>query len=345
MSSASQIRSIAPTSVDLDRGLFVGRGTAIAQRADVLTVATDGTGQFATVQDAIDAVPVGNVEPVTIRIARGTYPGIVRLPVDKPHVTLVGATSRAQDVVLVAARGAIEFGTGESSTVILEADDVTVRNLTIANAYDIAAHGRTQALALSARGDRQVLDGIRLLGHQDTMRIGITGDSAGRRVYVRRSYIEGDVDFIYGSGTAVLDDCEIHSLDRGSATDNGFAMAPSTQATSPYGFLVIRSRFTSNAPDGTVSLGRPWHPGEDVNAVGHAVVRESWLGPHVRASQPWSDMHGFSWRTGGRFAEFRNTGPGATITANRPQLTRDEAALYTVRAFLTGQDRWDPTRA
>ena len=110
----------------------------------------------------------------------------------------------------------------------------------------------------------------------------------------------------------------------------------------PHGFLFWHSRLTSDAPDGTVYLGRPWHPSGNPDAIGEVVFRESWLGSHIMAS-PWSDMSGFSWRDA-RFFEYRNTGPGSTVTADRPQLTDDQAAAFTPSAYLTGADGWAPDR-
>ena len=106
----------------------------------------------------------------------------------------------------------------------------------------------------------------------------------------------------------------------------------------PYGFLFTRVRFTSDAPAGTVFLGRPWHPSNDPNAIGQVLVRDSWIGDHIGAVA-WSDFSGgWSWRDA-RFAEHHNRGPGALVTADRPQLTPAEAAPFTVQAYLTGARR------
>ncbi len=93
-----------------------------------------------------------------------------------------------------------------------------------------------------------------------------------------------------------------------------------------------------------MSLGRPWHPSGDPNAVGQMLVRESTLGAHIRNSQPWSDMSGFNWRTGGRFSEYRNSGPGAGANGNRPQMSDAQAANYTAARYLAGSDGWNPLR-
>ncbi len=93
----------------------------------------------------------------------------------------------------------------------------------------------------------------------------------------------------------------------------------------------------SDAPAGTYFLGRPWHPGGDPDAIAQVVVRETALPAAIKAA-PWTDMSGFPWREA-RFAEYRNTGPGAGKGTDRPQLTDDQAKQHTKSAYLSG---WNP---
>src|SRR5207253_2850195 len=126
---------------------------------------------------------------------------------------------------------------------------------------------------LNLNADRAVFTNVRLLGNQDTF---LVNDSA--RTYFSKSYIEGDVDFVFGGGIAVFDQCEIHSLKGGSIT------AASTPATRTYGFLFYKSTLTGTAPASSTSLGRPWRQDAQV------LYRESTIGSFVNASQPWTDM-------------------------------------------------------
>jgi pectinesterase len=298
------------------------------------TVAADGSGRYRTVQAAVDALPGGAV----ITIAPGTYRGTVRIPATKAGISLRGTTGRATDVVLADGRSAGSAGSNEaSSTVVNASAGSTIADVTITNTFDrnTTSSNQDQALALTAKNDRQVYRNVRLLGHQDTF-MTVTGSPAVRyRQLFTRCYVEGDVDFIFGNGTTVFDNCEIHSL----ARSGGTVVAPSTSATNPYGFLFVGSRFTSSSGTATIYLGRPWHPGGDPDADGQTLVRESTLGAHIRTAQPWTDMSGFSWRTEGRFREYRNTGPGAGVNANRPQLTDAQAASYTRERYLGD---WSP---
>jgi len=302
------------------------------------TVAADGSGRYRTVQAAVDASPAN----ARITIAPGTYRGLVRIPVGKAGISLVGTTGRATDVVLTEGRHAESAGNNEnSSTVVNGAANTTIADLTIANTFDrnATSSNQDQALALTARNDKQIYRNVRLLGHQDTFMTIVGSSTTGRsRQLFSRSYIEGDVDFIFGGGTAVFEDSEIHSL----ARSGGTVMAPATSSSNPYGFLFLRSRFTGSGTN-TTYLGRPWHPNNDPNFDGQATIRESTLGAHIRTAQPWTDMSGFSWRTDGRFSEYRNTGPGAGVNGNRPQLSDAQAAnTYTRARYLAGNDGWNP---
>ncbi|MFI7436350.1 pectinesterase family protein [Micromonospora haikouensis] len=317
---------------------------------DTVVVAKDGSGTYTSVQAAVNAVPAGNTIPRTIVIRPGTYRELVTIPADKPHLTFVGSTGDARDVVITYdnASGTPKpdggtYGTSGSASVTIDGSDFTARHLTFANSFDEAAHdyGAEQAVAVLTRADRLVFDNVRFLGNQDTLYHNSANSSTIGRAYFRNCYVEGDVDFIFGRGTGVFDRCEIRSLDRGSSSNNGYVTAPSTMIDNPFGFLFVGCTLTTDsAAAQSVHLGRPWHPSGDVNAIGQVVFRDSVLGAHVKDS-PWTDMSGFSWKDA-RFFEYRNSGPGATVTADRPQLTDAQAPTYTAQRYLAGSDGWNP---
>lgn len=309
-----------------------------------ITVALDGTGDFGSLQSAIGSIPSGNTLPRTITVKPGTYRESVNVWADRPNLTIQGATANPADVVIsydLPANGVKFFGgtwgAGGSATLNVLAEGTTIRNLTIENAYDEAANGGSQALAVRSVADRITFDGTRFLGNQDTYLADTTGRDATARTYLKNCYIEGDVDFIYGRGTAVLDGCTIHSLDRGSSTNNGYIVAPSTKNSNPYGILITNSTLTSDAAPGTVSLGRPWFASSDPDAHPMAVIRDSVLGSHI-AVRGWADMSGHAW-TEGRFAEYNNSGSGAYVNEFHPQLSTEDAAKLTTEAFLRD---WTP---
>jgi pectin methylesterase-like acyl-CoA thioesterase len=327
-------------------------GKAVADYSPVagadLTVAQDGTGDHTTVAAALAAAPSNATTPFVIAVRPGTYREL--LTVAKPNITLTGTTDNASDVVITYNNAAgttkdatgATYGTTGSASVLITAKNVTTKNLTIENSYRETGTGSEQAVALKTTGDRLVFDNVRLLGDQDTLYADGPSAGAPARSYYVNSYIEGDVDYLFGRGTAVFDRSTLHASSRGSATNNGYVTAASTHTNNKFGFLITDSTITSDAPAGTFALGRPWQPSGDVNAIAQVVIRDTVL-PAAIKSSPWVDMAStFSWRNA-RFFEFNNSGPGAGLNADRPQLSTQDAATYTKFAYLAGSDGWNPT--
>src|SRR5699024_7642833 len=130
--------------------------------------------------------------------------------------------------------------------------------------------------------------------------------------HLRDCLMGGDVDFLYGRATALIEGGEIRSV------GPGYLLAPSTARENPRGILVHGAQLTAaeDVPAGSVRLGRPWHPGGKPDAIGQAVVSACTVGPHV-ATEPWSDMGGFTWQEA-RLAEHGNEWGGRRSTG--PQL-------------------------
>ncbi|MEV1243557.1 pectinesterase family protein [Nonomuraea sp. NPDC050022] len=291
------------------------------------TVAADGSGTYRTVQAAVDAVPAGNASRVTITIAPGSYREIVRVPSNKPYITLQGLGSSAAQTVIVNNHYAGQYGTFNSATAFVDGHDFIATNLTISNDFDenpnVTGH---QAVALNLNADRAVLRNVRLLGDQDTFLV-----NNAARAYVAGSYVEGTVDFVFGGGTIVFDNCDVYE----KRSTGGPITAASTDAAKTYGFLFYKSRISGGSSAGTTTLGRPWRPDAQV------LYRESTLSSVINTGQPWTDMSGNSWKNA-RFFEYRNTGSGAGSNANRPQYSDAQAANYTPQKYLAGSDGWNP---
>jgi PelA/Pel-15E family pectate lyase len=301
-----------------------------------ITVAKDGSGDYTTVQGAIDAIPSNNVYPIEIYIKNGIYKEEIKVPTDKSFITMIGE-SREGTVLTYDNYAGKEnetggtYGTSGSASVYIYANDFIAKDITFENSFDEASvdvSGK-QAVAVYAKGDRQKFINCRFVGNQDTL---YTYDGTQ---YYYKCRIEGDVDFIFGGAQAVFDECEIVSLDRGSDNNNGYITAASTLITKPYGYLFINSEILSDAKDGTVYLGRPWHPSGNPDAIASVVFMNSYLGPHIKA-EGWTDMSGFK-AEDARFYEYKNHGPG--VNEARQQLTDEEAERYTIENVLNG---WNP---
>ncbi|MFI6624638.1 pectinesterase family protein [Streptomyces sp. NPDC050528] len=316
--------------------------------SETLMVASDGSGDYDTVQGAIDALPTDG-GAYTISIEPGTYHETITVPPSKPYLMLRGAGDYAFEVVITGdrAHGMLKpdgtpYGTEGSAVATIKAHDVTVANLTIQNTFDPKAHPEispyeTQAVALAAEGDRQTYTQDRIISSQDTVLAKSPVPTAQNRQYFVGSYIQGNIDFIFGNATAVFDACNIAMLNWAGGT----VLAPNTDQSKKYGMLITHSTiYTNGVPANTMYLGRPWHNTADASP--QAVIRNTTINSGITAAHPWTDMTtDYSW-TQARFKEYQNTGPGAGTGANAPQMSASEAADYTAVKYLAGTDGWAP---
>ena len=193
-----------------------------------------------------------------------------------------------------------------------------------------------------------------MLGHQDTLYV-----NAGTH-YFEKCYIIGNVDFIFGAGQAVFNDCDIVSHDRGMPGNNGYITAPSTALADPFGFLFVNCRLkkeTLAMADNSVTLGRPWHPtttwadgsrSANLQAVGSVVYKNCWMDAHI-GTKGWDAMAGkdkdgkslWFYPQDSRFFEYGSTGPGAIKSETRRVLSATQAQRYTMANVLNG---WDPSK-
>lgn len=215
-------------------------------------VAQDGTGDFRTVQEAINAVPdYRKAGPTRIFIRRGTYKEKIVVAESKQQVVLVGEDAATTILTYddYASKPNIfgeNKGTSGSSSIYIYGPDFHARNITFAN----TAGPVGQAVAAFVSGDRAVFVGCRFLGHQDTL---YTYGKQSRQYY-KDCYIEGTVDFIFGASTAFFDRCEIHSV------GGGYLTAASTPQQTAYGYVFDHCRLTAAEGISKVKLGRPWRP-------------------------------------------------------------------------------------
>ncbi|MFG2549051.1 pectinesterase family protein [Streptomyces sp. NPDC048581] len=314
-------------------------------------VAPSGQGDFTTVQAAVTAATGSGW---TLVIAPGTYRETVAVDVTRTEMTWLGASGDPRDVVIVydnaagtSKPGGGTYGTTGSATTLVQADGFTARDLTFANDWLRADHPDitgTQAVAIKVQGDRSAFHHCHFLGHQDTLYADSMALGVFARQYFAHCYAEGDVDFVFGRATAVYEHCHFRTLTRTdlSSAPYGFVFAPSTAGANPRGYLVTQSRITSEAPDAHYKLARPWVPSSDPTAHPSLTVRDTHVGPGIDAVAPYTDMSSsFPWQEQ-RFAEYRNTGPGAEITVpeNRPQLTAVQAESATREAYLGDWTPW-----
>ncbi|MEU9914594.1 pectinesterase family protein [Streptomyces sp. NPDC051001] len=331
-----------------------GRFGSPAARLTPTTLYVDarGRGDFTTVQAAVTTVTTTGY---TLVLAPGVYRETVAVAATATELTWIGASEDPRDVVIVYDNaagtpkpdGSGTYGTTGSATTLVRPDGFTARWITFANDWLRADHpgvSGTQAVAIKVLGDRSAFHHCRFLGHQDTLYADSTSLAVFARQYFSHCYVEGDVDFVFGRGTAVFEQCHFRTLTRTdlASAPYGFVFAPSTAGTNPLGYLVTRSRISSEAPDAYYKLARPWVPSSDPTARPSLTVRDSRLDAGIDAVAPYANMSdSFPWQNQ-RFAEYRNTGPGAVITVpeNRPQLKHDQAESATRAAYLGDWQPW-----
>ncbi|UUU32760.1 pectinesterase family protein [Streptomyces sp. CA-210063] len=317
---------------------------------NTLVVAPDGSGDYRTVQAAIDAVPANATKQQVVRINKGSYHEVISVPKNKPHLMIQGATGNPSDVVIwnsrahgMRKRDGTPYGTEGSAVASFQGNDLTVSGISIVNTFDPKAHREigpyeTQAVAVAAKGDRQVFVNDRIISTQDTLLVKAPKSTDQARQYFISCFIRGTVDFIFGNATAVIDRSDIQML----SWPGGTVLAPNTDYRKKYGILITDSDIVSDgkSPLRSMYLGRPWRNTPD--AWPQAVVRNSVVYPQVNDTQPWTDMvPDYKWQWA-RFKEYRNSGLGAGAGANAPKLTDAEAADYTAEKYLAGTDGWNP---
>ncbi|MGM0879708.1 MAG: pectate lyase [Bacillota bacterium] len=299
--------------------------------ADVVVVAKDGTGDFTTVQAAVDAAPNYSTKRHVIYIKTGVYREKLNVPSSKTNLSFVGESQ--EGTVLVYSDNAntlgpdgTPMGTSKSSSLFIYPTDFIAKNLTIQND---SGQGTGQAVAAYVRGDRAYFDHVRFLGYQDTL---FTNDG---RHYYKNCFIEGDVDFIFGLSTAVFDHCQIKSKRNG-----GMLTAASTPEEKPYGYVFLNSEITSDAGIQNVYFGRPWRPYAAVAFIDTMI--DSSIAPYG-----WNNWNNKENEKTARYSEYNSRGPGANPKARAgwsKQLTPEEASQYTVQNVLKGNDNWNPLR-
>lgn len=316
-------------------------------------IAADGSGDFTSIQQAVDAIPGGGQAPTVLLLRAGEYHE--RVVVHKDNVRIVGED---RDKTVITARGCAkdlnpdgtERGTFLSATFMVTGRCVEVENLTIRND---AGDGRIvgQAVAVYAAGDRGVWRNVRMIAHQDTLFCGplmqkvvdfisprqgsaecvaSIGDSTltRSRQYFEDCFIQGDVDFIFGPYRCWFERCTLFMGARG-----GWYTAANTPEGQPFGLVFHACTLTGACEEGQGFLGRPWRK------FARTVFLNCGMDAHVAPLGfiDWDQERVVTERCG----EFGTAGLRADQSTRHPRqkrLTKAEAAAYTVQAVLGGPD-------
>ena len=303
---------------------------------DTLVVSRDGTGEFRTIDEAIEVCRAFMDYTKVIYVKKGVYKEKLIIPSWLTNITICGE-DRDNTIITwddhanikmpvggLDSEAAVKgkpMGTFRTYTLKVQGSYITLKDITIEN--NAAKLG--QAVALHTEGDHILVQNCRLLGNQDTVYTGV----GGTRVAFYDCYIEGTTDFIFGSSIAWFQNCEIHSK------ANSYITAASTPAGQKYGYVFYKCRLTADKDVDKVYLGRPWRP------FAATIFMDCELGKHIRP-EGWHNWNNAKNEETARYAEYGNKGEGASIN-NRvkwsKQLTKKEAAKVTLLDAF-GEDCW-----
>ena len=317
-------------------------------------VTQDGSGDFTSIQAAINSAPDNSAKRYVIYIKNGNYnKEKLIVPASKTNITLLGE-DREKTVISYfiydcnhpvsenkcpADAWALWKDNRElirtSATLTVMGNGFIAENMTIAN----TAGPVGQALALTLRGDKITFRNCDIKSYQDTIYL----MNAGMCNYFHKCLVIGRTDYIYGSGIGYFDRCEIRSW-RG-----GWITAPSTPGKQSYGFVFNHCKLTyrGNSPrpgdDGkTIAIGRPWHNYPKV-AILHSEMCKQ-INPkgwptlwHMDYAPTSKKLHLYEYKNKGQGADMSRRSKWAGLRA----MTAREAENYTLEKVFNG---WMPVK-
>ncbi len=310
----------------------------------------DGSGDYTSVQAAVDAAPTGSVTPWLIFVHNGRYEEHVDIPANKPFVHIIGQ-DREKTVI---ADGRVSGGDNAvhvsvGATVVVNSNDCLFENITIENSYGHQQLNGPQALALNTAGDRTIFNNVAMLSYQDTW---ITPSKSAYRAYVKDSFIEGAVDFIYNSGDVYIENTTLYIVRQAG----GFIVAPSHAKDVKWGYVFRDCTITAPGDPSKTSvwLGRPWHNFPKtvfLNTRAEVTIpAKGWYETMGGLPVIWADWNtvdadgnplDLSQRQDTYYYIDRTTNERVEGKAKN-FLTDEEAAEYTLQNVLGGEDAWQP---
>ena len=289
---------------------------------DTIVVARDGTGEFRTIDEAIEVCRAFMEYQKVIYVKNGVYKEKLIVPSWLTNITICGE-DRDKTIITYDDHANLrlegterKMGTFRTYTLKIEGTNITIKNITIEN--NAAKLG--QAVCIHTEGDNLTFENCRILGNQDTIYTG----TPGTHCYFHNCYIEGTTDFIFGPSTAWFDNCELHSK------ANSYITAASTPQGQKYGYIFNHCRLTAEPGVDKVYLGRPWRP------YAHTLFMNCKMGSHI-CPLGWDNWRNKENEKTTRYEEYNNSGAGAPgkqrATWSR-QLTKKEVASVTIKNVL-----------
>lgn len=289
-----------------------------------IVVSADGNGDFKTMGEALNSIPINNAQRRVIFVKRGTYKE--KLTIDRSYVTVVGEDPDSTILTYDAKPNDIgpdgkELGTYNDFSVKITGHDFSARDIS----FQTTAGSKVgQAVALDVDADKASFQNCHILGYQDTLLLRNKTDASETdnvpdqptvqtyRSYFKDCFISGSVDWIFGAAQAMFDHCTLHAM------LNGYVTAASTPQEQRYGFVFRDSHVTGENPySGQLDtyLGRPWRPYASVTYVNTQMDRNV-------DSAGWNNWGKESNEQTVRYAECGSTGDGFDAQRRVPWASR-----------------------
>ena len=324
-------------------------------------VAQDGTGNYKTVQEAIDAAPTGRIAPWLIFVKSGTYEELVTIPENKPFIHLIGQDKEKTVICYWINNGGTndigwEYSTnnpnsktyGKQGVVQVNSTDFYTENISYIDSYGVERQAGPMGLAMSSRNDRQAFNNCQFRSYQDTWYTDVRNSSA--RQYVNNCLIEGAVDFYYGAGDNFIENSTFRLAREGSVI-----VAPSHQAGTKWGYVMVNN--VIDGKGGANKLGRAWQNQPMAvwinTTLKTTIAPEGWsewhIAPKLFAEYNTMDADGQPVDLNNRRTTYKvdddKLAPGETSPVTRQAiLSAEEAAKYTYEAVTSGNDDWNPRK-
>ena len=324
-------------------------------------VAQDGSGNYKTVQEAIDAAPTGRIAPWLIFVKSGTYEELVTIPENKPFIHLIGQDKEKTVICYWINNGGTndigwEYSTnnpnsktyGKQGVVQVNSTDFYTENISYIDSYGVERQAGPMGLAMSSRNDRQAFNNCQFRSYQDTWYTDVRNSSA--RQYVNNCLIEGAVDFYYGAGDNFIENSTFRLAREGSVI-----VAPSHQAGTKWGYVMVNN--VIDGKGGANKLGRAWQNQPMAvwinTTLKTTIAPEGWsewhIAPKLFAEYNTMDADGQPVDLNNRRTTYKvdddKLAPGETSPVTRQAiLSAEEAAKYTYEAVIFGNDDWNPRK-
>lgn len=334
-------------------------------------VAADGSGNFSSIQAAVDAAPEMRTEPWLIFVKNGSYEEQVVIPKEKPHIHFIGQdkhktvvhfclnsggkpTGRESEGALAYWKVSVHNPSSqaykhENSVVTIKASHFYTENISYINDWGVYAENGPMALAMKSFADCASFNNCIFRSYQGTWQ---TSSNDVYRHYIKSCLIEGAVDYFYGGGDVLAENCTFYN------TRSGAIITAPCQKNAKWGYVfknctVDGNEAAANVRRWGVKLGRPWRNSPKavyINTTLNIPINpEGWTDmgtiPELFAEYNTCDISGNPVDLSVRRTQYKykNRSTGEQITGTcKSLITKEEAGKYTYSNIICGADGWNP---